>query len=252
MFEQFPKTREPLPPRMAEIYSQHYRSNRDGTTKAASLAQKMEAWLHKQVAADVVSDPATRRTTLEIGAGTLNQIPFEPAVGDYDVIEPMRFLYADSPHRDRVRTIYDGINEIPADARYDRITSVAVLEHVCELPDLVARSGVLLAEGGSFRASIPNEGTFLWKMGYRLTTGIEFRLRYGMDYEIMMRHEHVNTAREIEEVLEHFFTDTRCRVFGLCKAVGLYRFYECRNPDLGRCRAWLDRHADPKPPPREV
>ncbi|PKO15517.1 hypothetical protein CVU37_12780 [candidate division BRC1 bacterium HGW-BRC1-1] len=127
MFEKFPKTRPTLPPRVAEIYEQYYIDNRQGGNKAASLAQKMERWLHRHVASDVVAQPDVKRSTLELGAGTLNQFPHEP----------------------------------------------------------------------------------------------------------------VNNAQEIEEVLEHFFAETKCKAFDLNKAIGLYRYYECSNPRRERCREQL-------------
>ena len=89
MFEQFPKTRPPLPKQMEAIHASHYRANRTGQTAATSLAQRMESWLHRKVASDVVSRPRETRSTLEIGAGTLNQLPYEPDVGPYDIVEPL-------------------------------------------------------------------------------------------------------------------------------------------------------------------
>ena len=86
------------------------------------------------------------------------------------------------------------------------------------------------------RASVPSEGTWLWTLGWKMTTGLEFKLKYGLDYALLMRHEHVNTAEEIEQVLGYFFSAVSCRVFGLSKATSLYRYYECRSPRLERCR----------------
>lgn len=161
---------------------------------------------------------------------------YEPFVGSYDIVEPFSELYADSSCLGNIRYIYEDISEVPGDRRYDRITSVATLEHICNLPEVIARSGLLLGRSGVFRASVPSEGTWVWTIGWKLTTGLEFRLRHGLDYGLLMRHEHVNTAAEIELVLAHFFNDVRCRVLGLSKAVSLYRYYECRNPMLAKCR----------------
>ena len=135
-----------------------------------------------------------------------------------------------------MRHVYSDITEIPAGSSYDRITSVAVLEHICDLPQAVARSGQLLEENGCFRAAIPNEGSLLWALGWKLTTGLEFRFKYGLDYGLVMRHEHVNTAREIEQVLDYFFADVSRKVFGLSKSISLYHYYECGSPRLDRCR----------------
>ena len=223
----FPKTRMPLPQAYAEVYERHYKENRSGGSNASSLAQKVEGWMHHQVARDAHAAP---RPTLEIGAGTLNQLPFEPANPAYDIIEPMAFLYEDSPHRNRVRNFYGSIDDVPDNARYGRITSVAVLEHLCDLPQVLKRAAMLLEPDGTFRAAIPSEGGFLWWLGWRMTTGLEFRMRYGLDYGVLMRHEHVNTAAEIEAEVAKVFSDVKVRAFGLGRQLSLYRFIEARHP----------------------
>ena len=238
MFENFPKTRPPLPEEIERIYATHYASNRKGETAAASLSQRMESWLHHQVSSDVKNTDSVDKTTLELGAGTLNQLQYEPNVQSYDIVEPFADLFKDSPLLARVNNVYADIAEVPASARYDRITSVAVLEHICDLPDVIATCGLMLSENGVLRSSIPSEGTLLWTLGWKLTTGLEFRLKHGLDYGLLMKHEHVNTAKEIEQVLNYFFKDVKCKVFGLSKAWSLYQYYECRNPIVERCQQY--------------
>ena len=138
-FPQFPKQRQPLPPEYAAIYLKHYKNSREGNSQILGLAKRAERWMHKKVAEDVRDGPT--KSTLEIGAGTLNQLPFEPPSPSYDIVEPFHDLYQASPQLHRIRNIYHDIAEVPRDAAYDRITSVAVLEHVCDLPELVARRG---------------------------------------------------------------------------------------------------------------
>ena len=232
----YPKTRTPLSPRLAAIYSEHYRANRAGASPASALSRAMESWLHKQVARDVVAGGSPRRT-LELGAGTLNQLEFEPDVGPYDIVEPFVELYQRSPRLSRVRRVFADIGDIPRAMRYDRITSVATLEHVCDLPRVVATAGLLLDAGGELRAAIPSEGSFLWTLGWRLTTGLEFWLRHRLDYGELMRHEHVNEAREIEQVLSYLFASVQRRTFGPGRALSLYQFFACSRPDLDRCNA---------------
>lgn len=241
MFDRFPKTRPPLPKEIQEIYAEHYKSNREGQTTASSLAQRMESWLHRQVASDVAALPESDKVTLELGAGTLNQLKYEPAVRTYDIVEPFANLYTSSPLLAKVRNVYRDVADIPDSRWYDRITSVATLEHVCNLPNVIARSGLLLKRDGVFRASVPSEGTWLWTLGWKLTTGLEFKLKHGLDYGLLMRHEHVNTAAEIEEVLKYFFGELRCKVFGLSKSTSLYRYYECRDAAAARCMEFLAR-----------
>ncbi|HOX58579.1 MAG TPA: class I SAM-dependent methyltransferase [Candidatus Paceibacterota bacterium] len=238
MFERFPKKRPPLPKEIEEIYAAHYRSNRQGQTTASSLAQKLESWMHKKVAADVARRPASPPATLEIGAGTLNQLKYEPPLGPYDIIEPFTSLYAGSPLLGRIRNIYADISEVPDDSRYDRITSVATFEHVLNLPNVVGKAGLLLRDNGVLRIAIPSEGTFLWTMGWKLTTGLEFRLKRGLDYGLLMKHEHVNDAREIAEILEFFFDKVETSFFGLARSVSLYQFYVCSSARLAKCREY--------------
>jgi hypothetical protein len=241
MFNQFPKTRSPLPREIEEIYLVHYKSNREGQTPASSLAQRMESWLHKQVAKDLSNQQDFKKATLELGAGTLNQLQYEPVVGHYDIVEPFNDLYDNSSLLERVRNIYSDISEVPSSYRYDRITSIATLEHVCSLPEVVARCGLLLAANGVLLASIPSEGTFLWTLAWKLTTGLEFKMKHGLDYGLLMKHEHVNTAREIEEVLGFFFENVECKVFGLTRSISLYRFYACSNPRREKCREFAGK-----------
>ncbi|MDQ7989772.1 MAG: hypothetical protein REI09_09095 [Candidatus Dactylopiibacterium sp.] len=239
MFDNYPKVRPILGKEFQDVYAKHYKKNREGGSAASSLSQKMERWLHRQVASDVIN-PATPKTTLELGAGTLNQLGYEPESGAYDIVEPFVELYRNSPFLHRVRNVYASVGEVPPDCLYDRITSVAVLEHVCELPEVVARSALALSKDGVFKAAIPSEGTLLWGLGWKLTTGLEFRYTYGLDYGTLMRHEHVNTADEIEIVLRELFQDVKCKVFGVSKALSFYRYYECRSPRTDVCRNYLD------------
>lgn len=228
MTQTFPKIRPDLPPAYAAVYERHYVENRGGITRAASLSQRMEAWLHRSVARDTKAYGP--RSTLEIGAGNLNQLPYEPAGSAYDIIEPMEVLYQDSPHRSRVREAFRSIYAVPLGQRYSRITSCAALEHICDLPNVLDRAIRLLESGGVFRASIPSEGGMLWKCGWMFTTGLEFRIRYGLDYGVVMRHEHVNTAREIEALIKERFAKVRISTFGVGRQLSLYRFIEATNP----------------------
>lgn len=240
-FSEFPKTRAPLPPEYAAIYLQHYRNSREGNSQILGLAKWAERWMHNKVAQDVKR--GAPRSTLELGAGTLNQLPYEPSSKPYDIVEPFQELYQASPHRHRIRDIYADVSEVPVQTKYDRITSVATLEHVCNLPELVAQSALLLAKGGQFRAGIPSEGTILWRLGWRTTTALDFKARHNLDYEVLMKYEHVNTASEIETVLRYFFADVRGSVFGLIKSLSFYQFYACLAPRIDRCQTYLKDQA---------
>jgi hypothetical protein len=236
ILSRFPKTRSVLPAGFQEIYMRHYRQNREGETPASSLSQKMETWLHRKVAADVVKHHD--KSTLEIGAGTLNQLKYEKTC-PYDIVEPFAELYHNSPFLDQIRQVYNDIGDIDLSAKYDRITAIATFEHLTDLPRVVAKTCLLLNTGGCLRVSIPNEGTFLWQLGWKLTTGIEFRIKYGMDYGLLMAHEHVNTADEIDQILNYFYSKVDCSCFGIHKSIAFYRFYECSGPMTGKASDFL-------------
>jgi hypothetical protein len=221
----FPKQRPELPEAYRRIYAEHYKRNREGGSAASSLAQTMESWMHRKVAEDVRGRPDGYRT-LEIGAGNLNHLQYEPESRVYDVVEPLTDLVEKSPHRARVGNVYRDVSHIGS-ARYDRIISIAAFEHCCDLPQLVRQCAALLARGGQMRVAIPSEGTLLWKLGWKLTTGLEFRLKYRLDYGVLMRHEHVNTAEEIYGVLRSQFGRVRRQVFGICPSLSLYQFLTC-------------------------
>lgn len=236
---QFPKARPALPPELQAIYTRQYVENRSGATPAASLSQRLERWLHHQVAADVKT--GAPRSTLELGAGTLNQLAHEPASDAYDIVEPFEELFRDSPQRERIRDVYTDAAEVPADRLYDRITSVAALEHICDLPLVLAHAARHLNEGGTLRAAIPSEGGMLWKLGWMLTTGLEFRLRHGLDYGLLMAHEHVNEARDIETLVRALFEEVEIKSFGVGRQLSLYRFIAARKPRLDVAAAWETR-----------
>ena len=238
LIQRYPKTRPPLPDGIRAIHTAHYIENRVGGSPASALSRRIEYWLHGRVARDVKDDPAPR-STLEIGAGTLNQLDFEPAVGPYDIVEPFEDLYRNAPGLRRIRNIYGDIRNVPAENRYDRITSIATFEHVCDLPNVVGRTGLLLADGGVLRVSIPSEGTLMWGLAWRLTTGLEFRMRHGQDYGLLLKHEHVNTAAEIEGVLRFFYRNVRGACLGPCKQLSFYQYFECRDPDRGLCADYV-------------
>lgn len=238
MFENYPKKRIELSQDFKEIYSEHYKNNREGGTSASSLSQKMEKWLHLKVAKDVIG--IHDRSTLEIGAGTLNQLMYEQT-SPYDIIEPFSELYSRSKFRAQINDVYNDIDEIKNEKKYDRITSIATFEHILDLPKVIAKTCIHLNDNGVLRVSIPNEGTFLWKMGWKYTTGIEFKLKYGLNYGLLMKHEHVNSAEEIEQLLNFFYSKVKCSCFGLNRRIAFYRFYECYEPKIELAKKYLSQ-----------
>jgi hypothetical protein len=234
----FPKIRPTLPPEYEKIYLQHIQENRRGQSPASRMSTTLEGWMHRRIARDA-QESNRSLSTLEIGAGTLNHLPYEPHNAVYDIVEPARHGFEDSPLLSRVRTTYGDIKEVQPETRYDRIISIASFEHICELPEVVAYSGLLLKPDGQLRVAIPSEGGPLWTLGWKLTTGWEFKRRYGLDYEVMMRSEHVNTWTEVAEVLNYFFQDVKFSYLGLSRTLSFYQVYICSAPDRTKCSDYL-------------
>ena len=206
----YPRTRRILPAAQSALYEEEYRINRGVRGGLLYRATAwLESWMHRQVAAS----PGAR--LLELGAGTLNHLQYERHVECYDVIEPSAALLAGAASRAGLHHLYDSVYDVPATQNYDRIFSVAVLEHLSDLPAIVAACAMHLAPGGVFQAGIPAEGGLLWGASWRLTTGVAYRLRTGLDYGAVIRHEHINTAADILAVLNYLFDDVRVRWFPL-------------------------------------
>lgn len=196
--------------------------------------------MHRQVA---TAKPGSR--ILELGAGTLNHLPYENSPAAYDIVEPFRQLWEDNPRLNKVSHVYSDISEVP-EQRYDAIISIAVLEHLTELPYVVARCGLLLSPDGQIKAGIPSEGGFLWSLGWRSTTGLSFRLRTGLSYEPYMRHEHVNVADEIVAVVQYFFENVAILRFPLpTRNLSLYTGIIASTPRLSRCTEFVKARKTP-------
>ena len=234
----YPRTRPELPASHRRIYIEHYRANRSGERGLSHVTQKLESWMHRRVAAGVGG------SVLEIGAGNLNHLRYHPDVKTYDVIEPFRELWENQPQLHRVRRVYSSIEEVPAGERYDAILSVAVLEHLTDLPWLVARAGLLASGDRCFRAGFPSEGGLLWGLAWRSTTGLAFRRKYGLSYAALMRHEHVNTAGEILRILDHFYERVEVERFPLPFTHGsFYTAAAAGRPRSERCQEFCAQRA---------
>lgn len=209
----WPKTRVDLPIEYQRVYATHMQMNRSGGTPLNQAALWLEQWMHRQVA----RPPAAR--VLELGAGNLNHVHFESLDAEYHVVEPLREVI-DNARKATSRPVsyvgdYDDLVALANSSamNYDKVISVAVLEHLEDLPAIVAASGLVLAPGGIFAAGIPSEGGRLWEWGWRASTGRAFQRDFGLDYARLMAWEHINTAREIQGVIAALFDTVRVKRF---------------------------------------
>ena len=237
LLSSYPRSRPSLGPAHAAIYAEQYKLNREGGSVADGAAQKLEQWMHRKVAA------CDGGPILELGAGTLNHLRFERGGEPYDIVEPFRQLYAGNPELARIRNAYDSVTEVPADSRYRRIVSIAVLEHLTDLPRDLACAALRLDADGVFQAGIPSEGGFLWWLGWRGATGLAYFLRTGLDYGVVMRHEHVNKAKEIEALVRLLFAQVSvCRFPTPFHQLSFYAYLEARRPRRDLAEQWLEKY----------
>lgn len=229
----YPRQRPPLTPAHESSYVEHYRSNRSDRGGLSRVVSQLESWMHRAIAREAVTG-----SLLEIGAGTLNHVHYHPEVKEYDTIEPFQALWEGSPNLQRIRNMYADISEVPERPGYDCILSIAVLEHLTDLPFILARSGMLLRGNGTVRAGFPTEGGFLWGAAWRSTTGLKYRWDRGLDYGVIMRHEHVNNAKEILALLRYFYLSVRIMRFPLpFYHTSFYTAAVASVPALDRCTA---------------
>ncbi len=241
VIDTYPRTRPPLPPQQAAVYEHEYAINRAGTGLLYRVVHKLESWMHNKIAAEQVTGPV-----LELGAGGLTHIPLEPMATEYDVVEPVSSIVKGSPNFGRINRYYSSYEEFIQVAKsggphYAKIFSVAVLEHLADLPAVVAAAALSLGSGGSFQAGIPTEGGFLWGLSWRSTTGLAYRARNRVSYEPLMRHEHINNADDINAVIRHFFgfvTETRFPF--PAKHASVYTYIRAVAPKVDVAVAYLD------------
>ena len=219
----YPKKRIVLNEEYLKVYKEHYIANRGGDGIANTIAQKMESWMHKKVSNKNGND------ILELGAGNLNHLEYENSYINYDIIEPFKDLYQDNPSIKKIRNIFTSTSEV--NQKYDKIISIATLEHLINLPNEIELCKNLLKQDGIFQVAIPCEGEFAFKLGWLLTTAISFKLKYNLDYSKLIEYEHVNTIDEIMTVLKHNFEIVNfCRSPFILpiKNLSFYAYIECK------------------------
>ena len=223
LLKKFPKTRPTLSQKYKDIYNQHYISNREGSGFANLLSQKMEAWMHKKTSS------INGKNILELGAGNLNHIVYENDYNNYDIVEPFSDLYKDSPNLSSVRSIFNSLSEV--NNKYDKIVSIATLEHLVDLPKEIQLCKNLLQDEGILQVAIPCEGELAFRLGWMLTTGITFRIKYNLDYTRLMQYEHINSINEIYNILENNFNIVKFQRSPFLlplKHFSFYAYFECK------------------------
>ncbi len=204
LLKKYPKKRAKLNLNIKKIFEDEYRRNRSNF-----LSQLSESWLHYSIK----GRKEKNQKTLEIGAGSLNHIPYENLKKKnkyYDVIEPQKFLYKKSPHKNYINKFYKNIKDTPKHC-YDRIISCAVLEHLTDLPRFLYLASNKLKIKGYHSHSIPCEGYPTWDITWFIMSGITFKLRTGENFSDIQKHEHVNNHDEILSLIKFFYKEVEIK-----------------------------------------
>ena len=227
LISSYPRKRPPMSPAMTEVFERIYKENRYRDSWVHKISEWLEAWMHRRVA------QVSGKKILEIGAGTLNHLKYVRNSTEYDIVEPFKEMYENSPGLSRINSIYSNINELDISKKYDKIISIATLEHVTDLPYCIGMSARHLEKSGVFQAGIPSEGGLLWGLSWRISTGLAFRLKTGLDWSEYMTHEHINDAHDIMELVQYVFDEVRISRFPLpSHHLSWYVYIEARSPRL--------------------
>ena len=223
IIKRYPKKRIHLNKNYMDIYNQHYLNNRSGSGLSNYLSKIMESWMHKKVSS------IKGKNILELGAGNLNHIKYERDFHIYDIVEPFRELYKDSPELNKIRYKYKSLDEVKN--KFDKIISIATLEHLEDLPKEINNCKKLLEKNGVFQVAVPCEGELAFKLGWKLTTGISFKLNYNLDYSKLIQYEHLNTLNEIKIILQNNFEILKFERSPFIlpfKNLSFYAYFECK------------------------
>ena len=221
----YPRPRPPLSSEMADAFDQIYKENRQRKTFIQKISEYLESWMHKKIS----ETPGKR--LLEIGAGTLNHVKYERSYETYDIIEPFTDLYKESPEIEFISHRHKHIDDLDQMTKYDKIFSVATLEHITDLPYYIGKSAHHLQKNGVFQAGIPSEGGLLWGLSWRISSGLSIKLRTGLDWSEYMRHEHINNANEILQLIRFVFGEVNILRFPMpLHHISLYVLIQARFP----------------------
>ena len=98
---------------------------------------------------------------------------------------------------------------------FDRIIAIHVLEHLPNLPAALDEIERLLKGDGVFDIVIPCEGGMAHTFARSISAARVFRKNFGMDFAPIHKNEHVNTFREIYELLASRFVFLKSAYFPL-------------------------------------
>jgi|SRR3989339_965081 len=120
--------------------------------------------------------------------------------------------------------ILGSIYDIPfPNNTFDVATATGTLEHLKNLPQALLEIKRILKPNGELIVLIPTEN-FLYKIGRKLTVAKYIEKKFNVDYDLLLKEEHVNTCKEVLKQLSNFFT--------LDKTIGVPCILPCKNINI--------------------
>ena len=148
--------------------------------------------------------------TLEIGAGLGEHIAYENLNNQHYSVLELRENMADVL-KEKFSSVNVYIGDIQEktsfeDKHFDRIIAVHVLEHLPDLPKALYEIHRVLKSDGSFTAVIPCEGSLAYSLARKISGERLFKKKFNMEYDWLIKTEHINKPHEILEEVEKFFS----------------------------------------------
>jgi len=209
-----PRSRLPLPAMYRDPHFLRWQEELAGAQDYFYRGNRLIRWVqnagHRAVARMSSSGPDAM--TLDLACGDGAHRPFlsgtDNLVGldiDQPSLEKLRSRFPD------FLVVRGDCCRLPfADASFDRVISVASLEHLIHLDFGLEEVARILKPEGELLASVPAEGGWAWKLGRALTTARRFTTRQ-FDYRRSNAIDHCNCIWQITKALSrHFSVEKRC------------------------------------------
>jgi len=178
--------------------------------------------------------PKQDTVLLDLGCGDGAHLDYAGEVGTYVGLDmdPAGLKQVAAANASNVKTLVpvmgDGYVLPFRDNVFDEVISIYSLEHLVYIDLCLEEVSRVLAPGGIFYVSVPNEGGLAWNMGRALSSSQHFNSDV-LDYDRVIAIEHINCIWQIEKALKRHFKLSRMDRFPLkapgkwCNLVSTYR-----------------------------
>ncbi len=184
-----------------KVWNEHYSNDQEQLYKN-SLVKMIFDKGHKFIA----KHSANKKTVLDIGSGMGYHLNFEHLGSGrkYICLDSNEKMLEKITHP--VTKIVASCDEIPLENNsVDAVIASHILEHVHNLDKTLIEVKRVLTQDGKFLVVLPCDPGFLWKIAAYLSPSRKRLKKQGLDYKVVMAHEHVNTFKECKQKLtEHF------------------------------------------------